>query len=58
MDAISLSASNFTSQIISKATQKQGEVLLKLFEVISSSEMAQAKPLANIGDTKGIDLYA
>jgi hypothetical protein len=58
MDPVTMSQPSYASQVISKAQQTQGTVLLQLLKAINSAEMAQAKPLANLLDTSRFDTYA
>ncbi len=53
-----VSSSSYASQIISQAQQKQGDVLIRLITALNHCEVAQAKPLANLGDTSRFDAYA
>ncbi len=53
-----MSSSSFVSQIISQSQQKQGVVLLQLFDVVKQAEVAQGKPLANIMNVPNFDKYA
>jgi hypothetical protein len=58
MDAVSMTSPSYSSQMISSAAQKQGVSLLQLLEAVKHAEIAQAKPLANIGDVRKFDTYA
>jgi hypothetical protein len=59
MDPVSMSqSSSYSSQVITKAQQTQGVVLLQLLDAIRNAEVAQAKPLANLLDTSKFDVYA
>ncbi len=58
MDAVSISTPSYATQIISNATQKQSVVLIQLLSAVKSAEIAQGKPLANIGEVHQIDIYA
>ena len=60
MDPVSMSPQSHASQIISNAVQKQGNVLLQLFEVVRQAEIAQGKPLANLANKPEnlVDVYA
>ena len=59
MDPVSMSqSSSYASQVISRAQQTQGNVLIQLLAAIQNAEEAQAKPLGNILDTSKFDSYA
>jgi len=59
MDPVSMSQqSSYASQVITKAQQTQGVVLLQLLEAVQSAEVAQAKPLGNLLNISKFDAYA
>ena len=58
MDPVSMSQPSYASQVMTKAQQTQGTVLLQLLAAVKSAEIAQAKPLANLLDTSRFNAYA